>query len=154
MSAGLDDFDTKFGGGEDDSDDTDTDTATDSDVGVSDFLTNTDPIDGQDFVLASGANWTKAAAGVIGGTITATVLGIQSFAANVLDAFASILDGLGDFAGSLVFVIGNDATEGIREAFDITLPSVDVLAPVVAIGVTLAAFFVFANAPRLLEVLR
>lgn len=145
-------LDTKFGGDSEDSDDGES--TTEVETSVSSFLTDSETVEGLSFPLASGANWTKAAAGLVGGTITAIVLGIQSFAQNVLDALASVVNGIGDFSGSLVTVIGNDASEAITGAFDVALPSFGVFAPLVAIAVTLAAFYVITQGPRLVEVLR
>jgi hypothetical protein len=150
MGAGADELDRTFGGGESD----DTEETTERSFGATDFLTDTESKDGIDFPLASGVQWVRLGEGLVAGTATAVVLGIQSFATNVFDALASVVDGVGDFGAGLVTVIGNDATEAVAAAFGVSIPSVGVFTSLAGIAVVLATFYVLAQGPQLLEVLR
>lgn len=116
------------------------------DIDVTEFLENTDRVDGVGFPLASGAKWIKAATGLAAGAATAAVLGIQSFASSVIDAGAGIVDGIGTFAASLVTVLGDQATAAIRSAFSFSTNELGVFALPAVIGITLLAFGVISVA--------
>lgn len=109
-------------------------------AGIFQYLENPEFESGLSFPLASGIRVGQLATGLVGGTIVAVVLGIQSMIQAAVGAAGVVFAAVTGFTTSVIGAVGTSLNEALARSFGFSVDAFGPFGLLVAIGATLAAF--------------